>query len=155
MAQAVPPVPREGTPMNDRLIKKLRRKNGTTMLEVIVAACILVIVVMAAVMAINLSHATVLSQGSSANAAAQAQDLADQLITELHTKSPQDSAEDVGADYVAPEDFPNSTYDKQFTAKYVNQDGIEGYKIRTAVYYTDSNGRKCVQMQAFSAKDGG
>lgn len=139
------------------LVNRKSRK-GTTMLEVVAAVSILAIVVLAAVTAVNLSHSTVLSQGSSANAAAQAQSLADELITELHSKTPADAAAAVGADYVDWDAFPNSTLaaGKQFTAKSVTDaNGIEGYKIRTAVFYTDSSGRKCVQMQAFSAKDGG
>lgn len=165
MALEAPVVPAaywEVTPMNDRLIKKLKKKNGMTILEVVVAVCILALVVTAGVMVVSLSHSTVLSQSSSANAAAQAQELADKLITELHGKTPEevnkmrtfDGAINIGR---LSKLFPDATsvFDKQFIIEYVDKDGIEGYKIRTAVYYTDSNGRKCVQMQAFSAKDGG
>lgn len=144
--------------MNNRFFQKIKSRKGLTMLEVVAAVSILAIVVLAAVTAVNLSHSTVLSQGSSANAAAQAQSLADELITGLHGKTPDKIPTGFGgALYVEWSAFPdsNSAADKQFTAKYVDKDGIEGYKIRTAVYYTDGNGRKCVQMQAFSAKDGG
>lgn len=149
--------------MNDRIIKKLKNKSGMTMLEVVVAVCILAIVVLAAVTAVNLSHSTVLSQGSSANAAAQAQDLADALITELHTKEPDAVKVETtvggidGVSYVSTfPDLSSTSSDRQFTINVVNdQNGVKGYKIRTAVFYTDSKGRKCVQMQAFSAKDGG
>jgi type II secretory pathway pseudopilin PulG len=145
--------------MTNRFFQKIKSRKGTTMLEVVAAVSILAIVVLAAVTAVNLSHSTVLSQGSSANAAAQAQSLADELITELHTKAPDKvpMAFD-GAIFVDWDAFPDSgsLSNKQFTAKFITDgNGIEGYKIRTAVFYTDSNGRKCVQMQAFSAKDGG
>ncbi len=145
--------------MINRFLQKMKSRKGLTMLEVVAAVSILAIVVLAAVTAVNLSHSTVLSQGSSINAAAQAQNLADELITEFHTKAPGDFTTFDGAVYVDWDAFPNSALaaDKQFTAELVTDknNGIAGYQIRTAVFYTDSGGRKCVRMQAFSAKDGG
>ncbi len=132
------------------------------MVEVLAAVLILAIVVTAVLTSISFSQRTILSQSSQGEAAAQAQNLADALLAKLHGKTEAQAAA-VAADtsdpnmvYVKPENFPDASKDKQFTFTTVRDDTskIYSYRIKTAVYYTDSTGRKCVQMTAFAAKGG-
>lgn len=136
--------------------KYWRSKKGTTMVEVLAAVLILAVVVTAVLTSIGFSQRTILSESSQSDAAAQAQNLADTLIDKLHGASDTDAAsvKIPDAQRVDSESFPDSAYKEQFTIVSVNNGGISGYRIRTAVYFTDSTGRKCVQMTAFAAKDG-
>lgn len=143
--------------MVSKLYIKMKGKKGTTMVEVLAAVVILAMVVAAVMTTIGFSQRTILSNSSGAGAAAQAQEIADALITKLQ-ESDETSLKNekiLGAEFVAEENFPDASKDRQFTFFHVQDDrGIEGYKIRTAVWFSDS-GRKCVQMTAFAAKDGG
>jgi Tfp pilus assembly protein PilV len=140
--------------MGIRIFRLHNTKKGTTLLEVVAAAAILSIVVLAALMAVAFSHSTILSGNTEANAAAQAQNLADELMNELHTKTPDEIS--ISGAYKVKANFPDPSKEKQFSIEDSEaKDGVEGYIIRTAVYYQDSNGKKCVQMRAFAAKDGG
>ncbi len=140
--------------MGNKRLTLRNGKKGTTLLEVVAAAAILSIVVLAALTAIAFSHSTILSGNTQANAAGQALSVGDELINQLHTKAPDEitisGANRVGAG------FPDPSREKQFSIQTAaKSDGVEGYVIRTAVYYQDANGKKIVQMQAFAAKDGG
>lgn len=158
--------------MDSRLYKKLRGKKGTTLVEVLAAVLILAIVVTAVLTGIGFSQRTVLAQGSQSDAAAKAQNLADQLIAKLHGNSAPDFSKLVtGADYVdttATPTFPDLTLeglncDQQYTITEVHDNivlsgssntAVSGYRIKVAVAYRDSGGRKFVQLTAFAAKDG-
>jgi Tfp pilus assembly protein PilE len=151
--------------MANRLYIIMKSKKGTTMVEVIAAVAILAMVVLAVLTTISFSQTTILSGSSEGSAAAQAQNIADALITELHTESTatvetETSISGVTVAYVDSASFPNSadrSKDKQFTiiGLATDSNGITGYRIKTAVYYNDKTGRKCIQLTAFSAKDGG
>lgn len=158
--------------MDSRLYRKLRGKKGTTLVEVIAAVLILAIVVTAVLTGIGFSQRTVLAQGSQSDAAAKAQNLADQLIAKLHGSSVTDFNNLVSdAIYVntsvATPTFPDLTLtgsncDRQYTITPVKGDPnlssdstkLTGYRIKVAVAYRDSGGRKFVQLTAFAAKDG-
>lgn len=155
--------------MDSRLYRKLRGKKGTTLVEVIAAVLILAIVVTAVLTGIGFSQRTVLAQGSQSDAAAKAQNLADQLIAKLHGSSVTDFNNLVSdAIYVnATATFPDLTLtgsncDRQYTITPVKGDPnlssdstkLTGYRIKVAVAYRDSGGRKFVQLTAFAAKDG-
>lgn len=130
------------------------------MVEVLAAVLILAIVVTAVLTSIGFSQRTILSESSQSDAAAQAQNIADTLIEKLHgaDKINPDDLEMSGVQQVDSTEFPNPEYGKQFTVTAVHDDKdsliVSGYQIKTAVYFTDSTGRKCVQMTAFAAKDG-
>jgi len=146
----------------------MKSKKGTTLVEVIAAVAILAIVVLAVLTSIGFSQTTILSGSSEADAAAQAQNIADTLISSLHGKTNADpdaitnAMTATGAVYVASTTFPNPAKGKQFTFTEVSDSAgtadstvaVKGYKIKVAVYYTDKTGRKCVQMTAFAAEDG-
>jgi len=129
------------------------------MVEVIAAVAILAMVVLAVLTTISFSQTTILSGSSEGSAAAQAQNIADALIAGLHGKTDANIGTVGGAIYVDSTSgtFPNPSIDKQYTATAATDTttAISGYKITVAVYYTDKTGRKCVQLTAFSAKDGG
>lgn len=139
---------------------KVRSKKGTTMVEVIAAVLILAIVVVGVLTTISFSQRTILSGSIQGKASAQAQTIADALIAELNSADALTVAAKniVGAVYVDKNEFPKQTIDKQFTIISVTDmydtTKVEGYQIKTAVYFTDSTGRKCVQMTAFAAKGG-
>ncbi len=130
------------------------------MVEVLAAVVILAIVVTAVVTSISFSQRTILSESTQSDAAAQAQNIADTLMEKLHgaDKINPDDLEMDGVQQVDSGDFPNPEYDRQFTVTAVDDEQgdvtVSGYRIKTAVYFTDSTGRKCVQMTAFAAKDG-
>lgn len=135
------------------------------MVEVIAAVAILAVVVTSVVAGISFSQRTVLSQGSQSSAAAQAQNLADQLITKLHglDESKLDTVSISGAAKITGATFPDtsSTQDLQYTVSTVHDNtlsgsgtSVSGYRIKVAVAYRDSGGRKFVQLTAFAAKGG-
>lgn len=136
--------------------KYWKSKKGTTMVEVLAAVIILAIVVTAVVTSLGFSQKTILSESSQSDAAAQAQNLADTLIEKLHGAD-TNTVNDVSLPDVHRVDsgsFPNPAYDRQFMVTAVDDGTVSGYRIKTAVYFTDSTGRKCVQLTAFAAKDG-
>nr|WP_319487382.1 type II secretion system protein [uncultured Caproiciproducens sp.] len=144
--------------MDNKFFVKMRSKKGTTMVEVLAAVLILALVVTAVLTTIGFSQRMILSNSSETAAAAQAQGIADALITKLQESGEATVKNEtvLGAGFAAEEDFPDASKDKQFTFAHVEDDkGIAGYKIKTAVYFTDGSGRKCVQMTAFAAEDGG
>lgn len=148
--------------MGSNKYSKLRSKKGTTMVEVLASVLILAIVVVAVLTTISFSQRTIVSGSSQSKAAADAQTIADTLISQLNSASDDTKATVDGVSRIPDGNtFPAATPDRQFTIKQVhatdsgNTDGIEGYRIKTAVYYTDSTGRKCVQMTAFAAAKGG
>lgn len=112
--------------------------------------------VTAVLTSISFSQRTILSESSQSKAAAQAQDIADTLIAKLHGADGTTAAAAAvnDAERVDSASFPDPAYDKQFSVDVVDDGTIDGYRIKTAVYFTDSTGRKCVQMTAFAAKDG-
>ncbi len=143
--------------MGNKHLNKLRSKKGTTMVEVLAAVLVLAIVVTAVLTTISFSQRTILSGGSEGKAAAEAQSIADTLISQLSGTSDASKVTVSGAVRV-PEGstFPDATKDKQFKLTSVEntKDSVKGYQIQTAVYYSDSTGRKCVQMTAFAAQGG-
>ena len=149
--------------MGSKKFSKLRSKKGTTMVEVLVSVLILAIVVVAVLTTISFSQRTIVSGSSQSKAAADAQTIADALISQLNTDdAPTVEGNKIeGAVYVEQNTFPQATPDKQFTIITINSktsgntDKVDGYRIKTAVYYTNSTGRKCVQMTAFAAAKGG
>ena len=151
--------------MGSNKFSNLRSKKGTTMVEVLVSVLILAIVVVAVLTTISFSQRTIVSGSSQSKAAADAQTIADMLISQLNNNAVSIIQDNTiaSAVYVDKNDFPKATLEKQFTiipinstdpANSANPDNIDGYQIKTAVYYTDSTGRKCVQMTAFAAKGG-
>jgi prepilin-type N-terminal cleavage/methylation domain-containing protein len=152
--------------MRREILKKLKSKKGVTLVEVIAAVAILAVVVTAVVAGISFAQRTVLSQGSQSSAAAQAQNLADQLIAKLHglDESKLGTVSISGAAKIASgSTFPNvsSSQDLQYTVSTVHDNAlsgsgssVSGYRIKVAVAYRDSGGRKFVQMTAFAAKGG-
>jgi prepilin-type N-terminal cleavage/methylation domain-containing protein len=148
------------------ILQKLKRKKGTTLVEVIAAVAILAIVVTSVVAGIGFSQRAVLSQGSQNGAAAQAQNLADQLIAKLHglDESSLNTVSISGAAKIASgSTFPDasSAQDLQYTVSAVHDNtlsgtggGMDGYRIKVATAYRDSGGRKFVQLTAFAAKGG-
>lgn len=152
--------------MNGKACKKLRGKKGISLVEIIAAVAILAVVATSVVAGINFSQRSVLSQGSQSGAAAQAQNLADELIAALHglEEDDLDTVSVPGAVKVDPGDtFPDETseQDKQYTVSPVHDNtlsadsgDVSGYRIKVAVAYRDGGGRKFVRMTAFAAKDG-
>lgn len=144
---------------------KWKSKQGVTLVEVIAAVAILAVVVTSVVAGISFSQRAVLSQGSQSDAAAQAQNLADQLIAKLHglDESKLDTVSVSGAAKITGAAFPDltSNQDSQYTISTVQDDAISahagdiaGYRIKVAVAYRDAGGRKFVRFTAFAAKDG-
>jgi hypothetical protein len=149
--------------MGSRIFHRLRGRRGTTLVEVIAAVLILAIVVTAVLTGIGFSQRTILSQSSQGDAAAQAQDLADSLIARLH--GADDIPDTVGeAVRVDSDTFPDAglNHDEQYCITSVHDDilsgddneDVSGYRIKVAVAYRDSTGRKFVQLSAFAAKEG-
>ncbi len=148
------------------ILKKLRSRKGMTLVEVIAAVAILAVVVTSVVAGISFSQRAVLSQGSQSGAAAQAQNLADQLISKLHglDESKLDTVSISGAAKIASgSTFPDasSTQDLQYTVSTVHDNtlsgtgtDVSGYRIKVAAAYRDGGGRKFVQLTAFAAKGG-
>ena len=135
---------------------KWRSRKGSTLVEVVAAILILAVVVTAVLTGISFSQRTILSESTQGAAAAQAQNLADTLVSKLHglsTAAPA-SVSVSGAEYVEPDKFPDVAKNTQYTFYEVAAGEIQGYRIKTAVYFTDGAGRKCIQMTAFAAKDG-
>lgn len=135
---------------------KWRSKKGSSLVEVLAAVLILAVVVTGVLTGIGLSQRVILSEGAQGTAAAQAQDLADRLIEKLHgvsSAAPGSITAD-GAVYVEPGAFPDSSKGLQYTFEAVSVGAVGGYRIQTAAYYTDSSGKKAVQLTAFAAKDG-
>lgn len=138
--------------------RKLKSRKGTTMVEVVLSVLLLALVVTAVLTVMGFSQRLILSNSSETKAAAQAQEITDALITRLHSTKESDfeSLEVCGAKYVEKDKFPLAEEDKQFTVSSVqDEDGVDGYKIETAVYFSDGKDRKCVRLSAFSAKEGG
>lgn len=126
------------------------------MVEVIAAVLILAVVVVAVLTGISFSQRTILSNSSQSAAAAQAQNIADTLVSKLHkfNNATPDSVAVDGAEFVEPSKFPDDSKGAQFTFYEVASGEIQGYRIKSAVYFTDTAGRKCIQLTAFAAKDG-
>ena len=146
-------------------LKKLRSRKGMTLVEVIAAVAILAVVVTSVVAGISFSQRAVLSQGSQSAAAAEAQNLADELISKLHglDESKLDTVSISGAAEITGAAFPDvsSAQDLQYTVSTVHDNtlsgtggGIDGYRIKVAAAYRDGGGRKFVQLTAFAAKGG-
>lgn len=149
--------------MDSKVFTKLRKKKGSTLVEVIAAILILAIVVTAVMTGIGFSQRAILSQSSQSDAAAQAQNLADTLIASLHGKDETEAGKVSvsGAVRVDSGVFPAQNLDKQYRVTPVHDDtlsgkntDISGYRIQVAVAYTDSGGKKWIQLSAFAAKDG-
>lgn len=147
------------------ILKKLRSRKGMTLVEVIAAVAILAVVVTSVVAGISFSQRAVLSQGSQSAAAAEAQNLADQLISKLHglDESKLDTVSISGAAKITGATFPDasSAQDLQYTVSTVHDNtlsgtgtDVSGYRIKVAAAYRDGGGRKFVQLTAFAAKEG-
>lgn len=152
--------------MKDRIFKKSKR--GVSLVEEICAVCILAIGVFAAVAAIGLSRTSVVSDSMQETAAAQAQELADNLIAALSQNStvPKEIDKvgqkvDVGgvkAMNVGDEsNFSASGAAKQFCIstdplRELNPDYIKGHYIVCRVYY--NGGKNFVQMKAYASARG-
>lgn len=142
-----------------------KNKKGVSLVEVVAAVAILAVVVTSVVAGISFSQRSVLSQGSQSGAAAEAQNLADQLIAKLHglDESKLDTVSVSGAVKITGSTFPDltSAQDHQYTISTVidntlsaHSGDISGYRINVAVAYCDGGGRKFVRFTAFAAKDG-
>jgi Tfp pilus assembly protein PilV len=136
-----------------------KSQKGTSLVEVIASVFILAIVVSGVVLTMNFSQQTILSKTSRNNAAAEAQAVADVLIDKLKSEDAETVKKETinGACFIEKTKFPSVKNDKQFTFyevkdKVNNKKYIEGYRIKTAVYY-DDGGSKCVEMTAFTAKE--
>lgn len=151
--------------MNGNIGKKWKSKQGVSLVEVIAAVAILAVVVTSVVAGISFSQRSVLSQGSQSAAAAEAQNLADQLIAKLHglDESKLDTVSVSGAAKITGSTFPDQTsdQDKQYAISAVSDKAlsahsgdVSGYRIKVAVAYRDGGGRKFVNFTAFAAKDG-
>lgn len=128
------------------------------MVEVVLSVVLLALVVTAVLAAMGFSQRLILSNSSKTKAAAQAQEITDALINRLHSVKESDieSLEVCEAKYVTPADFPLAAQDKQFTVSSMrDKNGVELYKIETAVYFSDGQDRKCVRLSALAAKEGG
>lgn len=125
-------------------------------MEVLAAVLILAVVVTGVLTGIGLSQRTILSESSRETAAAQAQSLTDTLLEKLHgaENAAPETVSVSGAAYVAPSAFPDPSKGLQYTFESVSAGAVAGYRIRTAAYFTDSTGKKAVQLTAFAAKDG-
>ncbi len=146
-----------------------KSKRGISLVEEICAVCILAIGVFACVAAIGTARLSVISDGSQDAAAAQAQELADDLVSALsqqsavpsaiNTAAPQpvtvgkETAANVGSEsgFSAP-DAPKGP--KRFCAEPVTDaDGnTEGYNIVCRVYY--NGGKDFIQMKAYASARG-
>ncbi|MFZ2538244.1 MAG: prepilin-type N-terminal cleavage/methylation domain-containing protein [Oscillospiraceae bacterium] len=144
--------------MVSNCIFNLKSKKGTSLVEIIVAVFILAIVVASVLSAIAFSQRTVVSRSQGNKAAAQAQSIADILISELNNSdlvTVQSKIID-GAEYVDETNFPDATKPKQFTIIEVDNstDNVSGYKIKTAVSFSINSQTEYSQMTAFTAKEG-
>lgn len=141
-----------------------RSRKGVSLVEEICAVCILAVGVFAAVSLISLSRVSVTSDSMKEAAAAQAQQLGDNLIAWLSQQpdyAPPASVtvQNVGgvsaADVCSESALGTPNYDKQYcvTPKPGALDGqTEGYAIICRVYY---NGRKnYVQFHAYASARG-
>lgn len=135
-------------------------------MEEICAVFILAIGVFAVVAAIGMARTSVVSDSTQEAAAAQAQELADSLISELSQKSavPADIGQ-VGTEVavggiqavnVATENgFTNSGITNQFCIAEVQSkdaSGIDGYNVICRTYY--NGGKNFVQMKAYASARG-
>ena len=144
--------------MRNRIFRK--SKKGVSLVEEICAVCILAIGVFAAVAAIGMARGSVTSDSMQETAAAQAQELADNLISVLSQKSaiPAGIDKAVQAVNVGDENnFSNSGNAKQFCisndpSSAVDPDHIEGHYIFCRVYY--NGGKNYVQMKAYASARG-
>lgn len=138
------------------MVGNWRSKRGSSLVEVLAAVLILAIVTTGVLTGIGLSQRVILSESAQETAAAQAQNLADGLVEKLHGVSgaAPGNISVSGAVYVAPASFPDPSKGLQYTFEAVSVGAVEGYRIRTAAYFTDSSGKKAVQLTAFAAKDG-
>lgn len=151
--------------MKYRIFRKSKR--GVSLVEEICAVCILAIGVFAAVAAIGMSRGSVTSDSMQETAAAQAQELADNLISALSQKSAVPLSIDVAASQpvtiggmqavnVGDENkFSNLGNAKQFCITEVQSkdaSGIDGYNIVCRVYY--NGGKDDVQMKAYASARG-
>lgn len=132
-------------------------KKGVSLVEEICAAAVLIIAVVALAGGIGAARGTLSRSGTEDEAAAQAQELADTLITVLSSETSKVSGTDVlndgTADYLPDGDFSDSGTKKQYTYEPVSEtDGPSGYKITVRVCY--GAGRYC-QMTAYAADTGG
>lgn len=153
--------------MRNRIFQKSRR--GVSLVEEICAVCILAIGVFAAVAAIGMSRGSVTSDSVQETAAAQAQELADNLISALSQKSTvptniSQAGQEItvgGMQAVNVGDesgFSSSGNAKQFCisndpSSAVDPDHIEGHYIVCRVYY--NGGKNYVQMKAYASARGG
>lgn len=141
-----------------------RSRKGVSLVEEICAVCILAIGVFAAVSLIGLSRVSVTSDSMKEAAAAQAQQLGDNLIADLsqnpnYVPPGSVTVRNVGgisaADVCRESALGMSGYDRQYcvTQKTSDLDGqTEGYAIICRVYY---NGRKnYVQFHAYASARG-
>lgn len=142
----------------------LHSKRGVSLVEEICAVCVLAIGIFAAVALISLSRTSVSSDGVKDAAAAQAQQLADNLIARMsqqpvYAPPPSVTVEDVGgisaADVCEEANLGAAGHDKQFciTPRINLADAkTDGYQIVCRVYY---NGHKnYVQFHAYASARG-
>lgn len=141
----------------------LHSKRGVSLVEEICAVCVLAIGIFAAVALISLSRTSVSSDGVKDAAAAQAQQLADNLIAQMSQQTvyaPPDSIKKEKIGGISAADVGNSgfgakEYDNQFSiTPCINQVDFktDGYQIVCRVYY---NGHKnYVQFHAYASARG-
>jgi hypothetical protein len=126
--------------------------------EEICAVCVLAIGVFAVAAAIGMARVSVTSDSVQETAAAQAQELSDNLVAELSKKSavPEQIADDVKAVQVDSADgFKASNGAKQFfcdPVQSLDNSGFEGYNITCRVYY--NGGKDYIQMKAYASARG-
>lgn len=147
----------------------VRSRRGVSLVEEICAVCILAIGVFAAFALIGFSRVSVSSDGVKDAAAAQTQELADNLVAELS----QQAAVPDGIDYDAsvgihnvdvggiqaanvgqPSSLGAAGFEKQFSITATINDTdhkTDGYSITCRVYYA---GRNYVQFHAYASARG-
>ena len=152
-------------------MNRLKRKRGSSLLEVIVAVALLAIVVVTVVGGIGMARQSVLNNNVQDDYTAKAQNIADTLITYLTAQDPsKDTITGVqkkidemnqltGAAYVdSGSNFsPTNANNKQFCCTWFAKSGDEsaGYKIEVRVYYNSGKEKKYSTFSAFAACTGG
>lgn len=132
---------------------RLGSKKGVSLVEEVCAVAVLVIAVVALAGGIGMSHSSVSRANTQDAAAAQAQDLADTLITVLSARTGEVSGDVLGdktVQYAAGGAFSASGAQKQYAYQYTEESDQRpaGYKITVRVYY---GAGRYVQMNAYAA----
>ncbi|MBC3804446.1 prepilin-type N-terminal cleavage/methylation domain-containing protein [Acetobacterium fimetarium] len=135
--------------------KILNNQNGVTMIETVVATAIIAILLVTVLGALLYGQKMIVFTDTKNNAAAQAQDLVDGIMTQLGAGTPPNDTVVDGATKMAAsfDDSKKTTNPKQYYINEVTAGGtVIGYNIYSRVYY--NNGESCVDLKAFAKKGG-